>query len=331
MDERRGIPMVRKYSNIVAISRLIRLPNLMIIVLTQSLIRWSLLGPLLGAKGMSFQMSDWLFVILMLATVLLSAGGYVINDYFDRKIDMVNDPEDVVVGYSISLRHTMALHLVLTSLGILLGFYVSYKIHYFYLGVLFLLGAGILWFYSTTYKRQLLIGNLIVAMLTAAVPLLVMFFELPLLYRFYGITLLTGGFRLTYLVMWVSCFAGFAFLLTLAREIIKDAEDIEGDTSYGRRTLPAVAGIVVSKTVVIALFAFTAVALILICYFYLPDTYTLIYVLAMLIAPLAAAIFLLAKAKTTRSFHTVSILTKCIMLAGLLYTILVNYLIHHYK
>ena len=114
--------MVKKYSRIVAISQLIRLPDLLMIVLTQSLIRWSLLGPLLGAKGLSLQMSNSLFVVLMLATVLLSAGGYVINDYFDRKIDTVNDPEDVVVGHSISLRHTMAIHMVLTVLGILLGF-----------------------------------------------------------------------------------------------------------------------------------------------------------------------------------------------------------------
>jgi 4-hydroxybenzoate polyprenyltransferase len=323
--------MVKRVSRIVAISRLIRLPNLLIIVLTQSLIRWSLIGPLLSAKDLSLQMSNALFVAMMLATVLLSAGGYVINDYFDRKIDTVNDPDDVIVGHSISLRHTMALHLVLTSLGILLGFYVAFRIHYIYLGVLFLLGAGILWFYSTTYKRQLLMGNLVVALMTAFVPLLVLLFELPLLYTGYSDILMTGGFSLSYLVMWVGGFAGFAFLLTLAREIIKDAEDIKGDTSYGRRTLPAVAGIGVSKAVVIALFAITALALILIYLFYLPDTYTLTYILVLLIAPLAVNAFLLVKALTVKAFHTVSILTKCIMLAGLLYTLLVNYLIHQSK
>jgi 4-hydroxybenzoate polyprenyltransferase len=331
MDERRGFSMVKKHSILVAVSRLIRLPNLLIIVLTQSLIRWSLIDPLLSAKGLSPQMSNWLFVTLMLATVLISAGGYVINDYFDRKIDTVNDPEDVVVGHSISLRHTMALHIVLTSLGILLGFFVAYRAHYFYLGILFLLGAGLLWFYSTTYKRQLLTGNLIVALLTAVVPLIVLLFELPLLYRSYGNIMVTVGFSFSYLLMWVGCFAGFAFLLTLAREIIKDAEDIRGDTSFGRRTLPAVAGIGISKTVVFALLAFTAVALILIYLFYLPDPYTLVYIIALLIIPLAITSVLLMKAGTAKAFHTVSILTKCIMLAGLLYTLLVNYLIHQSK
>ena len=323
--------MVKKYSRIVAISRLIRLPDLLMIVLTQSLVRWSLLGPLLSAKGLSLQTSNSLFVVLMLATVFLSAGGYVINDYFDRKIDSVNDPEDVVVGHSISLQHTMAIHMVLTVLGILLGFFVSFRVHYFYLGVLFLLGAGILWFYSTTYKRQLLIGNLIVAFLTGCVPLLVLLFELPLLYARFGELLMTGDFSISYLVMWVGGFSGFAFLLTLAREIIKDAEDIKGDTSYGRRTLPAVAGTGVSKVVVMVLFAISALALILIYFFYLPDPYTLIYILVLLIAPLVATGFLLVKARTAKEFHRVSLLTKCVMVAGLLYILLVNFLIHQYK
>jgi 4-hydroxybenzoate polyprenyltransferase len=323
--------MVKRYSRFVAISRLIRLPNLLIIMLTQSLIRWSLLGPLVSAKGLSLQMSNTLFVVLMLATVLITAGGYVINDYFDRRIDTVNGPEEVIVGHSISLRFSMALHLVLTSLGILLGFFVAYRVHYFYLGVLFLLGAGILWFYSTTYKRQLLIGNLIVALLTGFIPLLVLLFELPLLYRNYSSILVSGGLNLGYLVMWVGGFGGFAFLLTLAREIIKDAEDIEGDTSYGRRTLPAVAGLGISKAVAIALFAITSLALILIYKIYLPDTFTLIYILALLITPLVLNAFLLVKARTPKEFHRVSLLTKSIMLSGLLYTLLVNYLIHHYK
>jgi 4-hydroxybenzoate polyprenyltransferase len=323
--------MVKRYSLVVAISRLIRLPNLLIIILTQSLIRWWLMGPLLDAKGLSLQMSNSVFMVMMLATVFISAGGYVINDYFDRKIDTVNDPEDVIVGHSISLRHTMALHMVLTILGILLGFYAAYKVHYFYLGILFMLGAGILWFYSTIYKRQLLIGNLIVALLTAAVPLLVLFFELPMLYAALGSIIITEGFRLSYLAMWVGCFSGFAFLLTLAREIIKDAEDIKGDISYGRKTLPAVAGIGTSKAVVASIYAITALALILVYLFYLPDRYTLIYILAFLIAPLAIATILLLRARMAKAFHTVSILTKCIMLAGLLYILLVNYIIHHFK
>ena len=323
--------MVKTGSHIVAIGRLIRLPNLLIILLTQSLIRWSLISPLLKANGMSLQMSTSLFVMLMLATMLVTAGGYVINDYFDRKIDTVNNPKEVIVGRSISLRHTMTIHLVLTTLGILLGIYVAWATDFIVLGILFLLGSGILWFYSTTYKRQVLLGNLIVALMTGMVPMLVLLFELPLQYRQYGSLLAAGSFNLSYIALWVSGFSGFAFILTLAREIIKDAEDLKGDTSYGRRTLPATAGMTVSKAVVVCLYAITALSLILIYLVYLPDRFTLIYILVLLMIPLATAIFLTLKAKTARHFHVISFLTKSIMITGLLYTLLVHYIVQHYS
>ena len=323
--------MVRSHPYIISICRLIRLPNLLIIVLTQSLIRWSLIDPLLKVNGLSLQMSNSLFVMLILATILVTAGGYVINDYFDRKIDMVNNPDEVIVGRSISLRHTMIIHMVLTTMGILLGIYVSYAVHFLYLGILFLLGSGILWFYSTTYKRQVFIGNLIIALMTGMIPMLVLLFELPLQYYNYDQLLMTGNFNFSYIVMWVGCFSAFAFILTLGREIIKDAEDIKGDTSYGRRTIPAIAGIGISKAIVVVLFIFTILALVMIYLQYLPDRFTLIYIIILLILPLASAVFLVLKANTARDFHIVSILTKAIMMAGLLYTLVVNYLIHHLK
>ena len=110
-------------------------------------------------------MNQLLFIWLMLATVLVSAGGYVINDYFDRKIDTVNYPDEVIVGRFIPLRHTMAIHMS-SLLGVLIGLYVAWAIGFLYLGFLFLLGSGLLWFYSTTYKRQAVVGNLIVALIT---------------------------------------------------------------------------------------------------------------------------------------------------------------------
>ncbi|MBN1414688.1 MAG: geranylgeranylglycerol-phosphate geranylgeranyltransferase [Bacteroidales bacterium] len=331
MDERRSFSMVRAMGHIIPFFRLIRLPNLLIIILTQSLIRWSLMSPLLEAKGLSLQMSNSLFFLMMLATIMVTAGGYVINDYFDRKIDTINEPDDVIVGRSISLRHTMMIHLVLSTLGVILGFYIAYKIHFIYLGILFLLGSGILWFYSTTYKRQVFIGNLIIAIMTGMIPMLVLLFELPLLYSHLSKVLIEANLSLSYVVIWVGGFSGFAFILTLAREIIKDAEDIKGDTSYGRRTLPAVVGFGISKAIVITLFALTSITLFLIYLLYLPDRFTLVYIILLLILPLMAAIVLMLKASTDKAFHRISILTKCIMIAGLLYALLANYLIHHLK
>jgi 4-hydroxybenzoate polyprenyltransferase len=323
--------MVTTFRNIIAFGRLVRFPNLIIIVLTQCLVRWFIIRPLLDVKGLSLQMNLLLFILLVLATVLVTAGGYAINDYFDRKIDTVNNPDDVIVGRFIPLRHTMVIHMSVTIAGVLIGLYVAWAIGFLYLGFLFILGSGILWFYSTTYKRQAIVGNVIVALITGMIPMLVLLFELPVLYKNYIHLLLADNLDLSFMVKWVAGFSSFAFILTLAREIIKDAEDIKGDRTYGRRTLPVIIGIGASRGIVITLFALTCVSLILVYFLFLPDSFTLIYIIAFIIIPLTIAVILTAKAKTSAQFHTASMLTKWIMVAGLLYALVANYLIHHLK
>jgi 4-hydroxybenzoate polyprenyltransferase len=290
-----------------------------------------LISPLLQINGLSLQMTNLQFVLLMLASVFITAGGYAINDYFDRKIDTVNSPDDVVVGRSISLRNTMAIHLILTSVGIILGILVAYLVHFIYLSLFFILGSGILWFYSTTYKRQALIGNIIVAIITGMIPMLVWLFELPLIYRNLHEALLDQEINLYYIFKWVAGFSCFAFILTLIREIIKDAEDIKGDVSFGRKTIPALLGMRVAKIIIIALIAFTIFVLFMVCRIFLPDKYTLAYVSLFLILPLIYVAYLIIKADNAKKYHTASIIIKCIMIAGLLYVILANYLINHLK
>ena len=112
----------------------------------------------------------------------------------------------------------------------------------------------------------------------------------------------SGSFNLSYIALWVGCFSGFAFILTLAREIIKDAEDLKGDTSYGRRTLPAVAGMAISKAVVYCLVCHHSIVPDPDLPVYLPDRFTLIYIIVLLILPLAAAIFLTLKANIAKAF-----------------------------
>jgi hypothetical protein len=102
------------------------------------------------------------FIILVIATLLITAGGYVINDYFDIKTDLINKGE-VIVGTKIPRRQAMKWHNILNIAGVAAGFYISWKAGYFWLGILFLIVSGLLYFYSASYKRQFLIGNIIVA------------------------------------------------------------------------------------------------------------------------------------------------------------------------
>lgn len=214
--------MVKVLNHIRSLIRLIRWPNLLMVAATQILIRYFVILPLLKQEKMTLQLSGELFALLVAATVLIAAGGYVINDYFDRKMDRVNKPGSVIVGKLIYPRHAMAYHLIFSISGVLIGTWVSFRAGLLFLSLIFYMVSGLLWFYSTTYKRELLLGNIIVALLTALVPFLVLLYELPLLARNYGAM---ASPVVRYLLIWVLGFSLFAFMLNLIREIIKDAED----------------------------------------------------------------------------------------------------------
>jgi 4-hydroxybenzoate polyprenyltransferase len=199
------------------------------------------------------------------------------------------------------------------------GFYVSARIGYFWLGTLFLLVSGLLYFYSVTYKRQFLIGNLIVAFLTAMVPFMVVLFEAPPIYKAYSAaTLSFPGVRLLY--YWVGGFAMFAFMTTLIREIIKDIEDYEGDLTFGRKTLPVVSGVFATKMIVISLSVVTIILLYIVCFRYLPGRLTLSYVSLLVAAPLVWVIGKVLLSKKRDEFHMASRMVKIIMLFGILYS-----------
>ena len=226
---------------------------MLIIAATQYLMRYCVVWPIIRVNEFELQLDNLHFFLLVLSSMLITAAGYVINDYFDTKTDMLNRPKTVLVGRKISRRTAMFIHVVLNVIGVGLGIYLSVKIGILALGVAYILASGILWFYSTTYKRQFLIGNLIVSIFTGIVPFVVVLFEVPLLNEAYRDILLAYGINFNGLFAWVGGFAFFAFLSNLVREIIKDVEDFEGDLAFGRNTLPVVLGIKITKLIVILL------------------------------------------------------------------------------
>jgi 4-hydroxybenzoate polyprenyltransferase len=322
------------HGNMKEFLRLIRWQNLIIVVVTMVMMRYFIIEPLISkvpvilsrtpgetaVMVLQFPLID--FIILVLSTVFITAGGYVINDYFDIKTDLVNRGE-VIVGTKVPRRMAMMWHSVFNILGVIGGFYVSWKAGYLWMGVLFIIVSGLLYFYSASYKRQFLVGNLIVAFLTALVPLLVIFYEWPALFQYYSVN--SGNIPgLSFLLYWVGGFALFAFLTTLAREIIKDIEDFEGDLAYGRNTLPVVIGVTGSKIVAVSLIILTISLLYLVWYFFINDKITLIYLSVAVALPLLYVIFHLAISKTRRQLHSASRMMKLIMLAGILYSVVVK-------
>jgi len=309
---------------LIAFLKLIRIENLLIISATQICIKYLVFAPLNDFS----KFTPILFSISLISTLLIAAAGYIINDYFDVKTDKINRPTTVVIDVAIKRRWAMILHVVLNTIGLILGLYLALKCHNLKLILIQVTSILLLWFYSTHFKKQLLIGNIIVSLLTALIPIL------PMIYDYYfsgGITpmisMLLGSF-LNKLMMIVIGYSAFAFLTSLTREVIKDMEDYKGDIQTGCKTMPIVWGIITSKVVTFFLLIITVGLLFLAClkFYHEKEIIAVYYIAGLVIAPLLLLIIITITSKTSKDFKIASLLLKLIMLFGIAFTFIIKYL-----
>lgn len=300
---------------LIAFFKLVRAENLLIIVLTLYAVQYNVIER--NSENPGTGVGAGLFALLVLSTVLIAAAGYIINDYFDVKTDLINHPETVVIDKVIKRRWAMVLHIIFSSAGLLLGIGIALKCHSLRLILFQLISIILLWFYSTDFKKQLLIGNIVVSLLTASIPIM------PWIYHFYYIrhAYHTDGVSHDALVISV-IFSAFAFLTSFAREIIKDMEDYKGDVQTGCRTMPIEWGMITSKVftfflviITIGLLGFVEVKLL-----QYHNINMLVYVAVLLILPLAVLEWLVIRAGTSKNFKMASLLLKFIMLFGIITT-----------
>jgi 4-hydroxybenzoate polyprenyltransferase len=269
---------------------LIRARNLLMVVLSQALVQACLL-----TAGVNWaKVLEPGFLALTFSTVCTAAAGYIINDYYDVKIDAINKPDRLLVGRIIRRRRAMFAHMVLSFIGVVIGTSLSVAVGLINLGAVLLL-----WGYSATLKKMLLVGNVAIALLSASMLLVVAVYNDVL-------NNTTLGYAL------------FAFSISLIREIIKDIEDMKGDASFDCRTLPIVAGMRGAKYVLyplIALFQALVIAAVL-----HPSTPLLfdIYMLLLVLAPSIWMVVKLVRADRKLDFSYLSSLNKLIMLLGIL-------------
>lgn len=301
--------------------RLLRLPNLLIVALTQYAMRYLIVQPLLVQRGFDLQMPPLQFFLLVLATICLTAAGYVINDYFDTRSDFINRPNSVVVGTAISRRKAILLHTILNIVGVSVGVYLSFYVKIPMLGLVFIAVSAILWLYSARYKRRFLIGNIIVAALTGMVPILVPLFEVPLLRVDYAPVVATAQTNFTFLFYWVGAFGFFAFISSIVREVIKDVQDFKGDKETGCKTLPVKWGMKGSKRFIVLLTGLIMVGLFFIYLFLIPHMYVLAYFAIALWVPFVILSFIVWQGNESKHFARASQWTKFIMLTGILFAI----------
>lgn len=305
--------------------KLIRWPNLLFIALTQFLFFYGLAEPVLFKNMHVPRELVLLFFVLCLSSVLIAAAGYIINDYFDLNIDLVNKPRRMVVDRSISRRWAIFFHLVFSMAGILMGFYIGLQNGNWFIGVSNMICVLVLWFYSTSFKKKLLVGNILISLLTAWVVLVVYFFianqPYTNIYPFYAENAPQKLLRLALL------YTAFAFIITLIREVVKDMEDIEGDRKYGCRTMPIVWGIEFSK-VFSSIWMVILLALLLIVCFYvlqLKMWIPAIYNMLLILLPAAYCMYLLPNAATSGDFARLSSWIKAVILTGILSMLLFKF------
>ncbi len=300
---------------ITAFFRLIRWPNLLFIIITQVLFEYCIFRKVY-AGTIIYEGEDRQFLFIVIASVLIAAAGYIINDYFDLNIDQVNKPDKVVVNLIINRRWVIFWHMFLSLLGFFftgLAFPLS---AYWYLVLANLVSIVLLWFYSTNFKKKLLIGNIIISLLTAWVIAILYFSKYPLRLNH----LLEIDQNEIRLFRYTIVYASFAFVISLIREVIKDMEDRDGDRKYGCRTMPIVWGINASKVFVGVWLVVLIAAVVILQLYVIPFGwwYSIVYCLLLIIAPLIWILVSLFRAQSQSDFHLLSSAVKFVMFTGIL-------------
>jgi len=299
---------------LLSFCKLIRWPNLFFIVLTQCLFQYCIYNPLYHINSSDTPTS---FFLMMLASVFIAAAGYAINDYFDVNIDQVNKPTKVVVSNIISRRWVIFWHFFFSLSGIYLTLIAFSFQQYWHIHLANLLSILLLWFYSTNIKKKLLIGNVLIAILTAWVMGVVYFSKFTMTELIMVRNTTPTDLRLFKLMI---LYAAFAFVLTIIREALKDIEDMEGDAKFGCRTLPIVWGLKATK-VYLAVWLVVVISVLTIIQLYVVPFgwwLSILYCVVFIIAPLVLVLYKLNKSFTSHDFNILSNWVKLAMLAGVL-------------
>ncbi len=226
--------------------QLIRWPNLLIMALTMFMVRTFLILPYLEAAGTNGLPSHFQFVLLVIAVVLIAAGGYIINDIFDMDIDQVNKPDKMLIGRLIKQETARFYYVTFTALGLLISGYLSIVFGQLHLVLIFLLMSGLLWFYARRYKRELIVGNLVVAFSSAMVLMMVWLFDVLVLTT-NPILSASASTVMPLINKLVFSYTLFAFLVSLVRELVKDVQDMKGDMRNECQTIPIKFGVGVAR------------------------------------------------------------------------------------
>lgn len=299
----------RSFSMLKHWLKLMRYQNILMIIATQSLIKYGIFE----SFGIAVALSTFDFLLLCLSTVFIAAGGNIINDIYDLETDRINKPEKQLIKSKISLKQAEVAYIFLTATGVGIGFYISNLIGKPEFSAVFIIIAALLYLYASYLKQFMIIGNIIISSLVAMVIIIVGLFDL--------MPAITETNRQSQSVIFsiLLDYAWFAFLINWLREIVKDQEDITGDYNTGRTSLPIVIGTERTNKIIFGLGLIPLASVIFYSYEYLyGNLYALLYAMFFIVAPLLYFLISIWNAKTKKEFSKISGLLKLIMVLGLL-------------
>lgn len=296
--------------------RFFRWPNLLVIIFTMLFVRNFIIGSVLRELGPEALLPYHTFLLLVVSFVLIAAGGYVINDLSDTDVDSRNKPDKMLIGSAISFKMANYLYLLMNGVAFALAIWLSYDLQSWRFGLIMVMMIGLLWFYSKRYKRMLLVGNVVVAVASSMALLIVW------LAQFFYLATKTSLFveaslKFPLILEPLLAFTFFSFLTSLAREIVKDIEDVEGDSRYGCRSLPVVAGISVARwaaQAILLLIVFLLVG----WQYHLIKEGRIVFAASLILALIVTgiAVFQLARANQKQQYHLASTWIKLAMVSG---------------
>jgi 4-hydroxybenzoate polyprenyltransferase len=300
--------------------KLIRYKNLLLIAFMQLLFRYGFLQ----LQDIPLALKDWQYALLVLATVLIAAAGYVINDIMDQETDYTNKPGKVIVGKSISEETAYYLYFGLTISGVLIGYYLSNYVNKSSFFGIFIIISVLLYLYATSLKQIAVVGNLIIALvLGLSVVIIGMFDIIPYL----AYVSFDQKVNMQTLLGIILDYAVFAFFINLIREIVKDIEDVDGDYNQGMNTLPIVIG--KERTAKVVVFLSAVATLVLIWYvnqnlmeskLFWATAYCLLFV----ICPMIFVTLKMWTAKSKKEFSFLSKVLKIIIFFGILSVLIIS-------
>lgn len=308
---------------ITSFLRLVRWANLLIIGLSLSFFYYLIIVPVhrntLFTTLVPFPPGE--FVLFVLSVIFIAAAGNIINDYFDFELDKEFKSDRPIASGDVTLDTAMYLHIAFVFAGIGLGFYLGWRNDTIKTGYLYVFAALTLYLYSAYLKKIPLAGNIVIAALSAFVFVLPVIFDAQFLNSIHAGNLFENTpYAFSILLAQMRFYACFAFLTSLAREIVKDIEDQEGDAEYRINTLPVEYGENWAKgiAVIVLLVLIAGLVFFMSNFFAANAMKELVYVAVALVLPAVIALVLLVKAKEKKDYGFISNFLKVIMLLGIL-------------